>query len=236
MQNTEKINSHDLRQDKRNRQLCEKIKQNDLNAETMLLLENEGLIVKIANNHEMVKAIDDAKYGGIELDDIIQEGRVAMLRAAQTFNTDNGGNTQFSTYAYTVIKNAMTDLCRRGLSAFEKIMLDKGLTRVFLDDDSTDEDGLAISEKISTDSEWHDQTGNLAVLHIMLQKMGNRFKDLLSDREQRLLSYKFGLSALQCKTISETAAYFHLTEKYANAIEATALKKLRKGMNDGKLI
>lgn len=79
-------------------------------------------------------------------------------------------------------------------------------------------------------------TGSLTVLHVMLEKMRNRFKDLLSEREQRLLAYKFGITALECKTISETAAYFHLTEKYADAIEKEALKKLRKGMNDGKIV
>ena len=145
-------------------------------------------------------------------------------------------DTQFSSYACTVIKNAMTDLCRKGLSTFEKHMIDKGLAKLFLDDDSTDEDGIAISEKISTDNEWHDPTGNLAVLHVMLEKMRNRFKDLLSEREQRLLAYRFGFSVLECKTISETAAFFHLTEKYIAEIEANTLKKLKAGMNDGQIV
>lgn len=36
--------------------------------------------------------------------------------------------------------------------------------------------------------------------------------------------------------VSETAAYFHLTEKYLKIIEAGALKTLRDGMNDGEII
>ena len=48
--------------------------------------------------------------------------------------------------------------------------------------------------------------------------------------------YHFGISSLEFKSVSETAAYFHLTEKYLKIIEAGALKTLRDGMNDGKII
>ena len=89
MQNMES-KTHELRQDKRNRELCQKIKQNDLEAETKLLVENEGLVRKLTRSSEMVKAMEDARYGGIELDDILQEGRIAMLRAAQNFDEDAG--------------------------------------------------------------------------------------------------------------------------------------------------
>ena len=71
MQNIES-KTHELRQDKRNRELCKKIKHNDLDAETKLLLENEGLVRNLTSSLEMTKAMEDARYGGIELDDIIE--------------------------------------------------------------------------------------------------------------------------------------------------------------------
>ena len=48
--------------------------------------------------------------------------------------------------------------------------------------------------------------------------------------------YRYGLSVLECKTISETAAFFNLTEKYAEEIEKKTLKTLRDGLNDGKIL
>lgn len=195
--------THELRQDKRNRELCKKIKQNDLDAETRLLVENEGLLRNLTSTSEMVKAMEDARYGGIELDDILQEGRIAMLRAAQSY--DENAGAEFSSYAYASMRNALTDLCRKGLSAFEKRMIDSGLTRVFLDDQPVDKDDVKISDRNSL--EWHDPTGNLAVLHVMLEKMRNRIK-ILPDRERRLIMYRYGLSIIECKTISETAAFF----------------------------
>ena len=230
MQNMES-KTHELRQDKRNRELCKKIKLNDLDAETRLLAENEGLLKKLTSTSEMVRAMEDAKYGGIELDDILQEGRIAMLRAAQSY--DENAGAEFSSYAYASMKNAVTDLCRKGLSAFEKRMIDSGLTRVFLDDQPLDKD--EVSASVKTDIEWHDPTGNLAVLHVMLEKMRNRIK-ALPNRQKRLIMYRYGLSIIECKTISETAAFFNLTERYAAEIEKKTLKTLRDGMNDGKIV
>ena len=82
---------------------------------------------------------------------------------------------------------------------------------------------------------YRDPTGNLAVLHVMLEKMRNRLK-LLPARERRLLAYHYGLGVSEAKSISETAAYFHLTEKYARAIEIHSLERLREMMNDGKIV
>lgn len=99
------------RKDKRNKQLCLLVKENDLYAENQLLMENEGLIRQLASHMEINYELDDTHHGGIDMDDIMQEGRIAMLRAAQKFNPDV--DIKFSTYAYQVMKNAMTDLCKK---------------------------------------------------------------------------------------------------------------------------
>ena len=160
------------KKDRRNRELCKLVKKNDLYAETRLLMENEGLIVQLASSMEIIYDLDINRWGGIEKEDIIQEGRIAMLRAAQRYDVD--GDTKFSTFAYKVMKNAMKDLCKKGVSAFEKRMIDSGLTQVFLDDEPwspTDgEDNVLLAEKIKS-SDIPDPTGDLAVLHVMLEKM-----------------------------------------------------------------
>ena len=57
-----------------------------------------------------------------------------------------------------------------------------------------------------------------------------------AHRQRRLLAYRYGLKSMECKTISETAAFFNLTEKFIEEIEKGALKTLRDGMNDGKIV
>jgi RNA polymerase sigma factor (sigma-70 family) len=218
------------RKDNRNNELCRLIRENDLEAETRLLMENEGLVIRVAYSVQTRRNINSSD--GIDQDDLMQEGRIALLTAAKTY--DESRNAKFSTYAYEIIKNAMMDLCDYGQSSFERHMEDMGLTRLFLDaaDPRTNESVLCGG---GTDVEWHDPTGNLAVLHVMLEKMRNRLITL-PERMRRLLAYHYGLTSGEAKSISESAAYFHLTEKYLRAIERHTLVILRDMMNDGKIV
>lgn len=45
--------------------------------------------------------LDVNHYGGIELDDLLQEGRLAILEAAVSYAVNS--DTKFSTYASTVM-------------------------------------------------------------------------------------------------------------------------------------
>lgn len=218
--------------DSRNRKLCELAKQNDLFAQTEILLANEGLIKGLAQSLAVAHDIDINHYAGIEMDDLLQEGRFALLEAAKSY--DLKSQTKFSTYAYTVAGNAMRDLCRKGDSSFERQLVNHGIVQVFLNDNPVDEDGVPEAEKIS-DGRILDPVGDEAVLCVMIQKMRNRL-ELLPARERRLLMYRYGIESLEYKTIEETAAFFHLTEKYLQIIETRALRVLRYGMNDGKIV
>ena len=220
------------RKDRHNRELCILAKQNDLRAQTELLLENEGLIMQLAKSLEIMHDLDVNHYAGIELDDIMQEGRFVLLEAAKSYDVTS--TTKFSTFACVVMRNAMSDLCRKGDSSFERQLADHGIVQVFLNDNPVDEDGVPEAEKVAS-NRIRDQVGDEAVLRVMIQKMRNRLV-MLPAREQRLLMYRYGLASLEFKTIAETAAFFHLTEKHMRLIEERSLAKLRAGMNDGKIV
>lgn len=229
-----KRRNNETTQDARNRALCNLIKENNLLAENKLLMENETFIRSISN--KLISAGRKEGYlpVGAEKDDLLQEGRLAMLKAAESF--DPSLNTKFTTYAYPIIHNAMVDVYREGMSTFECYMENKGLARIFLDAPGFDLDN-AVQGDTSTTSNiaYHDPTGNLAVLHVMIEKMRNRF-ELLPERQRRLLAYIYGLSPKTEHTIAETAALYHIAEKTVKREEKSALATLREGMNDGKII
>ena len=52
---------------------------------------------------------------GLEYDDLYQEGCIALWRAAETFDEDQG--VQFHSYAISVIRNHLLDYCRKIRSA-----------------------------------------------------------------------------------------------------------------------
>lgn len=133
---------------------------------------------------------------------------------------------------YVVVRRKMLDLCEKGFSSFDKDLWEDGVIQVFLDENSIDDDGISLVETISYEGM---DTRSLAVLHVMLEKMHNRLQ-MLPAQERRILIYHFGIEAPEGETIARTAAYYHYTEDMIRAIEKNALKKLRDGMNDGKII
>ena len=222
------------KKDIRNRELCALAKENDLQAQTQLILENEGIIVKLAKSFEVAYDLDINRYGGIELDDLLQEGRLAMLEAARTFRPEF--DIKFSSFAYTVVKRRIMDLCGKGAASFECKLDDDFRTHVFLDDNPADEEGHSVSEKIQ-DGRVHDPAGDHAVLNVMVQKLYNRM-DLLTARERKILIYHYFISEADSEpeAIKETAKQFHLTEGLVRKTEKDALEKLEEGMNDKKIL
>ncbi|WP_090298283.1 sigma factor-like helix-turn-helix DNA-binding protein [Pseudobutyrivibrio sp. ACV-2] len=57
--------------------------------------------------------------------------------------------------------------------------------------------------------------------------MINRLVDL-SPRQRKVLIHHYGLNQRDIRSIEETAAYFHLSEKFARDIESEAFAILRK--------
>ena len=224
--------NHERRQNKRNIELCNLIKQGDREASNHLLKENEGLIISIIEKIESGFDSNDIMIFGIEREDMVQEGRIAMLNAARGFNENSG--VLFSTYAYTVVKNALLDYCSDELAMYEKRKLFDGYSRIFLDANPLDKDGFPLSETVpSTDVQF--PTMDQAVLQVMIEKMRNRLQ-LLPDRQRIFIAYLYGIDMPDWVTIEEAAEFFHLSVRHAKEIERSALRTLRQGMNDGKLV
>ena len=66
-----------------------------------IIQDNMSLVISIASRY--VK-----KAKGLEIDDLIQEGRIALYRAIETF--DPSRKTKFSTYAYNVIQRSIINV------------------------------------------------------------------------------------------------------------------------------
>ena len=66
-----------------------------------IIRDNIGMVILIASRY-----LDKAK--GLEIDDLIQEGRIALHRAIETF--DPSKKIKFSTYAYNIIQRSIINV------------------------------------------------------------------------------------------------------------------------------
>ena len=224
--------THNERLSRFNQELCTKIQSGDDNAKQLLILANKGLVIANAILVEKEYSLNSNPYGGWDIEDLIQEGYLALIDAALSFSPEAGA--KFSTYATEVIRNKMRDVGRRTFGTFEKHSVDDGLTNIFLDDDPAnvyrDEYIGQLTAEASVDSH-RDPTGELAVHRTMLLKMLIRLQDLPSDA-RKVLTYHYGFSLREGRTLEATARHFNKSKETVKGIEQSSLQHLRVAMND----
>ena len=92
-----------------NEELVCKIQNGDTTFEKYLLSKNEGFITKTATN---ILRNRNLHY---LLEDLKQEGGMALLKSAKTFNSELG--TKFLTYGATAIRSSMLDFLAKNMTA-----------------------------------------------------------------------------------------------------------------------
>lgn len=119
-----------------------KIKSGDSEAQEKLITSNLRLVVKIARNYNNL---------GIPLLDLIQEGNMGLIRAAEKFDPEK--NIRFSTYASFWIKQSILKYINssRGLIRFPMYIYDS-ISRVskFIQEYKNNYDSFPTLEEISS--------------------------------------------------------------------------------------
>lgn len=174
--------------------------QDQLECRSKIVTANMGLVLS------MVK---QAKYPGIEFTDLVSEGSMALLRAAEKFDCARG--FKFSTYACRAIlkgfsRTAKQDYKYRSLFPTQ---LDDSMEK----DDKT-ERGYQESRKELIDEIHTIMNNNLAGL---------------SEIEMSVLQMRFSFENEQLMplTLKQAGAKLHLTKERIRQIQNNALKKMR---------
>lgn len=145
---------------------------------------------------------------GLEHDDLFQVGSLALCRAAQRYD----GRCQFSTFAYTVVKNALLDHCRS--------MTGKVSHAVSLGP-SEEEEGTSLLDRIA-DSQSVPDTAEAHELQKALAKAGKRYRGVARKGIQALEMQVYGY------TTREIAELYGVRSNVVAAWVSRARKMLKK--------
>ena len=224
--------------------LCQRIQSNpdDKDAQEHLLLANIGMVRKIANS----------KRGqGVEVEDLIQEGYIALLKAAKTF--DISLNFRLGTYVTRKISQAMqrhienygsairlpvyqrhfANQQQRLLEGREDQTLQEGQPRtevqhalqtvLSLDRPTSEDEKMKLGDFLLDDKD----TEEIVLTQALASNIRVVFEQVLQPRERRILTLRYGLDNDEDQTLGEIAAREQLTKERVRQIEAKALSKLR---------
>ena len=185
-------------------------KQGDKDAKEMLVKHNLRLVAHIAK-----------KYSGtVDTDDLISVGSIGLIKAINTFEESKG--TSLATYTARCIENEILMLLR----ASKKYAGDLSLSEVI----GTDKDGNELN-LIDLLYEQDDSVFSKVDKSIAKEKLVYIISSILSKREFKVISLRYGLENGRCYAQREVAVMLKISRSYVSRIEKKALEKLREKLN-----
>jgi len=179
----------------------------DEGAKKTLIEHNLRLVVYIARRFENT---------GINLEDLISIGTIGLIKAVNTYNPVK--NIKLATYASRCIENEILMHLRKVNNQKLEVSFDEPL--------NTDWDGneLLLSEVLGTDED--------IVMRPMEEEADRKLlRDALrslTEREQDIISLRFGLDGCKELTQKEVADRMGISQSYISRLEKRIIGRLKK--------
>ena len=173
----------------------------------------------IAHNLRLVSHIVRKYYASNpSQEDLISIGTIGLIKAVDTFKIANGA--KFATYAARCIQNEILMHFRSQKKQAAEISLNDTI--------DVDRDGnpLTYIDVISCDDSLEAEVER----KIRSAKARSCVDTLLSPRERKIISMRYGLDGRQPLTQREIAEALKISRSYVSRIEKNALDKLREAM------
>ncbi len=219
----EEIASGQPLSDEEERTLADKIKIGDASALEKLTKANLKYVVSLAHQY---------RNRGLGEDDLISEGNIGMMYAAQKFDGSRG--IRFVVFAAPYIRNAMEEAIKEQTALYklprnEKSKFEQKRARAISIDQPVpvgSSNNFTLQHVLENDNAQHsDENLNQEILSAAIQKG----LDILDEREKRVITYIYGLSGAHY-TMAEIAEDMGLKRERVRQIRNKALRKLHKKM------
>lgn len=219
----EEIVHEQLLSDKEEQELAEKIKIGDAMALEKLTKANLKFVVSLAHQY---------RNRGLEEDDLISEGNIGMMYAAQRFDGKKG--VRFVVFAAPYIRKAMEEAIKEQSTLYklpknEKNKYEKIRSRALSIDQPVpvgSNNNFTLQHILENENaKQTDDQLNQDILSNEIQKG----LDVLNEREKRIITYIYGLTGSHY-TMAEIAEEMGLKRERVRQIRDKALRKLHKKM------
>ncbi len=189
------------------KEVFERLKQNDPAAREILITHNLRLVVYIAKKFEST---------GINVEDLVSIGAIGLIKAVNTFQPDK--NIKLATYASRCIENEILMFLRKSSNKKQEMSIDEPLN---IDWDGNE---LLLSDILGTEND--------TVYRDMEQEAEqNQLCNIvraLPDREKTIIKLRFGLFGMQEHTQKEVADLVGISQSYISRLEKRIIKKLKR--------
>ena len=175
---------------------------------------------------------------GLPFLDLIQEGNLGLMKAAEKFEPERG--FKFSTYATWWIRQSITRaIADQGRTIRIPVHLVENINRVKKTAGELlrlAQDPISLETPVGEEEDAHledfiqDEEAGVPVdeagRQLLRRELMNVLKSL-TPREERVIALRFGLEDGRSRTLEELGREFNVTRERVRQIEAKALRKLR---------
>lgn len=188
----------------------EKLESGDKEARDVLINHNLRLVAHIVKKYN----------NSLEADDLISVGTIGLIKAVDSFDSQKG--VLLSTYASRCIENEILMLIRSNKKHKDTISLNTMLAP------KNDSDDLELANLIPSEDE--DDVFEQVEVGCLMMDIMSIMKKNLSEMEQEILKYRYGLCGYTIKTQKEVADIFGISRSYISRIENKIIKILQKNI------
>jgi len=191
----------------RETELLSRLDEGDGSVKAELIEHNLRLVAYIARRFENT---------GINIEDLISIGTIGLIKSIDTYRSDK--NIKLATYASRCIENEILMHLRKTAPQKAEVSIDEPL--------NTDSDGneLLLSDVLGTE----DDTGMRPIEEDVDRQLLNRAIARLSEREQKIVNLRFGLSGQDELTQKEVADLMGISQSYISRLEKRIMSRLKK--------
>lgn len=183
-----------------------RMKSGDAAARNKLIEHNLRLVAHIVRKYYSSKGNQD---------DLISIGSIGLIKAVDSFNSDNGA--RFATYASKCIQNEILMYFRSQKKLSNEVSINETI------DMDRDGNPLTYIDIISVD----DTIADDIYKKIRTKEAMDIIKKKLSARERQIVLLRYGLSGGRSLTQREVAENLGISRSYVSRIEKAALEKIQ---------
>ena len=190
----------------------EKMREGDQDAKNILIEHNLRLVAHVCKKYNNTN---------IDQDDLISIGSIGLIKGINSYNPEK--SIKLSTYISKCIDNEILMYLRSNKKTNSEVYLEDPIGK------DKDDNTVRLGEVLENNDKPIEEEVDLKM---KINKLYEKIKKVLKNRERTIIELRFGLNGNEPKTQKEIAKDMGISRSYVSRIETKAIGKLAREIKE----
>lgn len=194
------------------RMYVEKMREGDQDAKNILIEHNLRLVAHVCKKYNNTN---------VDQDDLISIGSIGLIKGINSYNPEK--SIKLSTYISKCIDNEILMYLRSNKKTNSEVYLEDPIGK------DKDDNTVRLGEVLENNDKPIEEEVDLKM---KINKLYEKIKKVLKNRERTIIELRFGLNGKEPKTQKEIAKDMGISRSYVSRIETKAIGKLAREIKE----